>query len=757
MRDVEGIMTSWASLVLGHKRLVVLGWLAVLVPSLLLAPRVSGRLSQQFALPGQPAYQANQQILRAYGNGGPGQALVAVVTLPHGTTVDQPTTRQALAQAFATLDRQPGLRVASYVGTGDRRLVSADGRTTFVLLFTPPQPLLGGPDLGPGLAHTLTQALPSGATGAGWTVRVTGLDELELGGNTAGPAVLVETLLAGLGALVVLAFVFGSALAVVPLLVAATSILATFLIIYGLTELTDVSIFVQYLVALIGLGVAIDYSLLLVTRWREELAGGHHGDQAVRLAMATAGRAVVFSGATVAIGLVSMVFLPVPFLRSMGYAGMLIPLVSVAVTLTLLPLLLATVGQRLDWPRRRRPAHLGRGWSVWAHGVLRARWLAALAALAVLVPLGLAGLGLKLGAPNADALAKSGPAFEGLVALERAGIPTGVLTPLEVLVPAGADPGQVAVRLAQVTGVHAAIAPDDPAWRRGGTALVSVLPVAQTGTAAGKAAITRVRQATAAMPSAGPGAGVQVGGAGPEDVDFTHAVYGRFPLMLGAIAAVTFVLLARAFRSLLLPLKAVALNLLSVGAIYGVLVLVWQQGHGSNLIWGIPATGSVEVFIPLIVFAFLYGLSMDYEVFIVARMREAYDRTGSTRDAVTEGIGRTGRLVTSAALILLLAFASLASGPIVTVKVFATGLGAGIVLDATVIRALLVPALVSLFGRWNWWLPRWAARPLGVPPSPAHPAPTPATTNQARQATSAATDTESEADAARAARSRPRP
>jgi len=324
-------------------------------------------------------------------------------------------------------------------------------------------------------------------------------------------------------------------------------------------------------------------------------------------------------------------------------------------------------------------------------------------------------------------------------------------------VPAGADPGQVAVRLAQVTGVHAAIAPDDPAWRRGGTALVSVLPVAQTGTAAGKAAITRVRQATAAMPSAGPGAGVQVGGAGPEDVDFTHAVYGRFPLMLGAIAAVTFVLLARAFRSLLLPLKAVALNLLSVGAIYGVLVLVWQQGHGSNLIWGIPATGSVEVFIPLIVFAFLYGLSMDYEVFIVARMREAYDRTGSTRDAVTEGIGRTGRLVTSAALILLLAFASLASGPIVTVKVFATGLGAGIVLDATVIRALLVPALVSLFGRWNWWLPRWAARPLGVPPSPAHPAPTPATTNQARQATSAATDTESEADAARAARSRPRP
>jgi len=413
----------------------------------------------------------------------------------------------------------------------------------------------------------------------------------------------------------------------------------------------------------------------------------------------------------------------VPFLRSMGYAGMLIPLVSVLVTLTLLPVLLATIGQRADWPRRRKPPHVGRGWTAWARGVRRWRWLAVLAALAVLVPLGVAGLGLRLGAPNADALAKSGPAYDGLVMLEGACIPTGVLTPLEVLVGPGIDPAKVAARLTHLPGVHTAVLPADRAWRRGGTALVNVQPIAQTGTQAGKRTITRIRQAAAVMmtPASGQttGPGVQVGGAGPQDVDFTHAVYGRFPLMLAVIAAVTFVLLARAFRSLLLPLKAVLLNLLSVGAIYGVLVVVWQHGRGSTQLWGVPATGSVEVFIPLIVFAFLYGLSMDYEVFIVARMREAYDRTGSTTAAITEGIGRTGRLVTSAAVILLLAFASLASGPIVTVKVFATGLGAGIFLDATVIRALLVPALVSLLGRWNWWLPSWAARLLGVQPSPA--------------------------------------
>ncbi len=175
--------------------------------------------------------------------------------------------------------------------------------------------------------------------------------------------------------------------------------------------------------------------------------------------------------------------------------------------------------------------------------------------------------------------------------------------------------------------------------------------------------------------------------------------------------------------TLLLPAKAVLLNLVSVGATYGVLVLVWQRGYGSDAIWGIPATGAITFWVPLMTFAFLYGLSMDYEVFILARMREEFDRSGSTDTAITEGLGRTGRLVTSAALILFLSFVSLASAPGTDIKIMATGLGAGILLDATVVRALLVPALVSLFGRWNWWLPPWAARLLRVAPSAAHAEP----------------------------------
>jgi putative drug exporter of the RND superfamily len=240
-----------------------------------------------------------------------------------------------------------------------------------------------------------------------------------------------------------------------------------------------------------------------------------------------------------------------------------------------------------------------------------------------------------------------------------------------------------------------------------------VLPADEGASTAGQATAAAVRTALA---TAAPRA--LVGGSAAGLVDQLHAFYGDFPLVLAGLAVITFLLLARAFRSLLLPAKAVLANLVSVGAAYGVMVLVWQDGHGSAAIWGLPATGAITGWIPLFVFAFLYGLSMDYEVFLLTRMREEYDRTGSTSQAVITGIGRTGRLVTSAALILFLAMAALASAPFTFLKIFATGVGAGILLDATVVRSLLVPALVSLFGQWNWWLPRWAATVLRTSPSP---------------------------------------
>jgi RND superfamily putative drug exporter len=262
--------------------------------------------------------------------------------------------------------------------------------------------------------------------------------------------------------------------------------------------------------------------------------------------------------------------------------------------------------------------------------------------------------------------------------------------------------------------VHGAFTAASPQWQRRGTAVVDALPVADGSTATGRDTITNVRSAAHDV-----GRSSRAGGAGAENADFVSAIYGSFPLMIALIAVLTFLLLARAFRSLLLPLKAVILNVISVAAAWGVITLVWQEGHGSSAIWGIAASHSIEAWIPLMVFAFLFGLSMDYEVFILARMREEYDASGSTDTAVVRGIGRTGRLVTSAALILFLAFVSMATAPDSTVKVFATGLAAGILLDATVIRALFVPAVVSLLGRWNWWLPTRPAQLLRVEPS--HP------------------------------------
>jgi putative drug exporter of the RND superfamily len=251
-------------------------------------------------------------------------------------------------------------------------------------------------------------------------------------------------------------------------------------------------------------------------------------------------------------------------------------------------------------------------------------------------------------------------------------------------------------------------------WRRGGDALVEAFPTSDSASSASSKTISRIQDDV--LPSTGVKA--TLGGVSPEDRDFVHAVYGKFPYVLAFVILLTFVLLMRAFRSIVLPLKAVVLNLVSLGAAYGIIVFIFQWGHGSDAIWGVPATGAIISWIPLMIFAFLYGLSMDYEVFMLTRMREEYDESHDTATAVELGLARTGKLVTSAALVLMFAFFVLSSSPGVDIKQFGIGLAAGIIFDATVIRTLLVPALVCLFGRWNWWLPHPVARILRVPAAP---------------------------------------
>ncbi|MBI5104472.1 MAG: MMPL family transporter, partial [Solirubrobacterales bacterium] len=663
-------MEQLTRFVLRHKRLVAAAWVALTLVGMVAAGPASEALDQKFSVPGREGWDTSQQILKVYGNGGESLPLVPVVQLPQGTTVESAGVREQLrAVEEAAQKASPRSRIAGFGSTGDKAFVSQDGRTTFVYVFPPrsDDPFGGNAKLARRLEASLGRLQVGGAP-----VKVSGYDALaDASGDTDGPGVLLEAVIGGLGALLVLFFVFGSALAFVPIAMAISSVLVSFLLLWGLTAVTDVSPIVQFLVALIGLGVSIDYALLIVVRWREEREKGLGNDDAVAAAMATAGRAVVFSGTTVAVGLLALIVLPLPFLRSMGYGGMLIPLVATAVAITLLPVILATIGPRLDRRRIRRRDRSEHFWQRWSEGVVRRRGAAAALAVGILLVLVFAASGLHLGNADPDTIAKSGSAKEGLVALDASGIGKGAIAPTETLVPER-DAAAVAQAQGKVEGVHGAVAPEGEGWRRDGMAIVAAMPRQGDESSAGRDTVKGLIDAGhAGSPDA------RVGGSGPLNRDFIHAVYGAFPLMIALISVLTFLLLARAFRSLLLPAKAVVLNILSVAAAWGVIAWFWQEGHGSDAIWGISATGSIAAWVPLMIFAFLYGLSMDYEVFILARMREEYDITGDTDEAVVFGLGRTGRLVTSAALILFLTFAAMASGPQTDVKILATGLAAG--------------------------------------------------------------------------------
>ena len=393
-----------------------------------------------------------------------------------------------------------------------------------------------------------------------------------------------------------------------------------------------------------------------------------------------------------------------PFIRSIGIGGMLIPLVSVLAAITLLPALLSVLGTRINsvrvLPKRFvDDGHPERGiWGRWARTVNR-RPLP-IAAVGIGIVAVLVGLGLQLN-PNEAQLKDfpgKGDAIAGRQALASAGISPGVMKPLDVLV-SGGNPHAIARRLAAVPGVAGAAAPTG--WQRGATSVVEAFPSTDGAASGIQSTIDRVHAALEGTPAT-------LGGTAAEDRDFVHAVYGNFPYVLAFVLILTYLLLARAFRSLVLPLKAAILNLVSLGAAYGIIVFIFQQGHGSKALWNIDATQAITAWIPLMIFAFLFGLSMDYEVFMLTRMREAYDETGSTNQAIELGIARTGKLVTSAAMILMFAFLVLSASPGFEIKEFSIGLAAGIIFDATVIRALLVPALMRLMGPANWWMPGWA-------------------------------------------------
>jgi RND superfamily putative drug exporter len=548
-------------------------------------------------------------------------------------------------------------------------------------------------------------------------------------------------------ALLVLLLVFGLSWAVtIPFLFAASTVFGTLGIVYVVAHYMTTPTYVTNLVFLIGLGIAIDYSLLIVYRFREELSHGRSVEDAVFRTMQTAGRAVIFSGGTVAIGLALLLFMPLPFMRAMGVGGFLIPIVSLLAAATLQPALLSLYGRRgthrlpvaaflrerlhLPVPGTARTDDVEHKlWARLARSIMRRKWRYVTVISALLVGAAIPVGWLQL-TPGATAGIPQYPqSVRGLNVLQQA-LGPGAIAPAQVLVdtgrPGGArDPAiQASIRrlLAEVDRdpeVSVAYYTDSGRFVDASGRYTQVIVATRHEYGSEEAQDFAKRLRSRLIPAAGfpPGTTVRAGGAPPQGVDFLSRAYGAFPWLVVAVLALTYLLLMRAFRSLLLPLKAVILNLLSVAASYGALVVVFRFGLGKDL-FGFYQFPQIEGWIPIFLFAMIFGLSMDYEVFLVSRMREAWDETLDNGRAVAIGLERTGRIVTAAAVIMVAAFSGFMAGSIVGLQEFGAGLAVAIFLDATVVRAVMVPSMMAIMGRYNWWLPARIARFVRVRPSP---------------------------------------
>jgi len=716
------VLERLAHIVIRRRKLVVAAWIALTLLGAYSTKAVSNRWLDRFSVPGYSAYEANQRTLAAFGSG----EQPPHVALFH--TSGDITKQKKIGTVLAQIpDQFQGFRVSSYFSTGNRAYVSKDGHSTFATIYPSGNSGFNSSTRAKLVRNFLRNLLP------GVEVHLTGRDALQDSqGSSSGPSVLTEALIGGAGALVILLFVFGTLPAVLmPIMVAITAILNTYTLVWLLTYVTDVSRIVQYLIALVGLGVAIDYALLMIFRFREELRHGEDVETAVVETVKHAGRSVIVSGSTVAIGLVSMVILPVPVIRSIGIGGLLIPLVSVIAAITLMPAVFFMLGHRIN-SARVLPKRLVEGtdleagfWWRWARLVLRRPVIIGGIGVAIVTVLLISGAHINAAEAqlSAERGKKTDDAVIGYDKLVQAGFSPGVLKPFVVLVEGTTNP-QVLANLtrdiAKTPGIKGVVAP--PAWRKGHDALIEAFSTTDAASGASAHTISNLQHnvlptfmrglATGLDNPGGPR--ITLGGTSPEDHAFSDAVYSKFPYALAFVIVLTFVLLMRAFRSVFLPLKAVILNLVSLIAAYGIIVFVFQDGHGAEAIWGVHATHAIISWIPLMIFAFLYGLSMDYEVFMLTRMREEYDEHRDTNHAVALGLARTGKLVTSAALVLMFAFFVLSTSPGPDIKQFGIGLAAGIIFDATIIRALLVPSIMRLAGRWNWWMPKSFERALLV-------------------------------------------
>jgi RND superfamily putative drug exporter len=519
-------------------------------------------------------------------------------------------------------------------------------------------------------------------------------------------------------AIVILLFAFGTATAMVlPISSAIIGLACSLSLIRLLENAVQVPSVASTLATMIGLGVGIDYALFIVTRHKLQLGEGMELRESIARAAATAGGAVVFAGFTVVIALCSLAFAGIPLVSTLGFTAAIAVVVAVAAATTLLPAMLGALGPRINSLR----VQLGKshpddaephGWRRWAKGVAARPWRSALAALAVLVVLSLPIFQLELGQNDISALPKSTTARQAYDGLTQ-GFGPGVNGPLLIAseFESAAEAKEVLPKLAKAIGGASDVDQvSEPTLDEAGTA--AVFTVISSSAPWADATVTLVedlRETTIPKALQGTGATAYVGGQTAGYIDLATQIGDKLPLMIAIVVGLSFIVLLLAFRSLLVPLKAAAMNLLSVAAAYGIVTAVFQLGWGASLI-GLDHSIPIVSFVPLLMFAILFGLSMDYEVFLLTQMREHYKRSGDARAAVIDGLANTGRVITSAAAIMVCVFTSFVLNGNPLVKEFGVGLAVAIAIDATLVRCLLVPAIMVLLGKRAWWLPRWLDR-----------------------------------------------
>lgn len=750
------MFARWGRFVYRRRRWVAALALVVAAVSLTFASRTSSVLSTGgWYDPSSQSQKVAAQLAADFGQGG--SSMVVLFTAPGRTDAASPAFQAQIGQAVAGLKSDP--RVASVVGytqTGSKAFISTSGNASWVLVN-----LSVSEDQAISVVDGIRSEIHAPS---GMTVALTGSAPLAQAQQNQSEADLSQAESVSLPiALFILLLVFGSLVAAgLPLTVAGLTIPTALGIVYFVAQHTLMSIFVTSVITMLGLALAIDYSLFMVSRFREELACGATVEEAVERTVATSGKAVTFSGTAVAIGLSGLILFRAPTISSMGIGGALIAVCSVVYALTFLPAVLSILGPRVERLRVPNPFRFGRtraagadamaelvpeaavpaGSGLWARiaaGVMARPVVVLVPILAMLLAFGIPFLGEKPGLPGADVLPATSEARIAWDAIQN-DFPAGQSQPIDVLVKVQGDPLSAAnvaalqaysERLAGLRGVAAVSGPfsltngaGQPMAMTQVSALLTAPPSQRpaalngmlatdvrgslvhlqviTPTPGTQAAQDLVRSIRAINP--GPGISAQVGGLDASTVDFLDAQNAQLPIAIVYILAAMALMLLLQFGSVVLPIKAVVMTMLSLTASFGALVWIFQDGNLSQFL-GFTAPGMTIAIVPILMFSIIFGLSMDYEVLLLSRIQEAYRRTGDTRLAVADGLARTGRVITGAALIMVSVFAAFGLAQIIVIKSLGIGMAIAVLIDATIIRALLVPATMRLLGRAAWWAP----------------------------------------------------